>query len=230
MQKPESKWKQISVPPIITQDLFDECRLILEEQELKRKPARKPLNTFAGILFCGTCDSKMYKASDSQKYICKGCKKTRIHSSNIEDIYFEKLKSYLLSESESEKKSPGKDPLIKKNEDLLQSIISKSNILKSEMENLKKQKAREKISEKDFQILFKRKNEHYKNLENQIPEIEAEIDFQKIQSLSNETTLTEAQEICNQWPLLPVEEKHLIVEQLTEKITVHQEDVIIKFK
>ena len=39
----------------------------------KKKPAKKPMHLFTGIVFC-SCDNKMYIPSGGTKYACTKCK------------------------------------------------------------------------------------------------------------------------------------------------------------
>ena len=64
-------------------------------------------------------------------------------------------------------------------------------------------------------------------IEENIPELQAEIDFLKIQYLSSNQVLHEAKDLYSRWPQLTPEEKRKIVESITERIVVGKEDVTI---
>jgi len=66
-----------------------------------------------------------------------------------------------------------------------------------------------------------------KQIEDRIPELQAEIDFLKIQYLSSDQILQEAKDLYSRWPELTSEEKRKIVENITEKIIVGKDDVTI---
>ncbi|HEY2721464.1 MAG TPA: hypothetical protein VGI82_07055, partial [Chitinophagaceae bacterium] len=70
-------------------------------------------------------------------------------------------------------------------------------------------------------------NERLAQLKIQVPELEAEIDFLKIQYLSADTVLTEAKNLYDRWPTLPFEEKRTIVEVITDKLTIGKSDIHI---
>ena len=58
--KPEKDWIFHEVPPIISEELWDECNAILTQQAGKKvKPTRKPIQLFGGNTFCH-CGGKMY--------------------------------------------------------------------------------------------------------------------------------------------------------------------------
>ena len=66
-------------------------------------------------------------------------------------------------------------------------------------------------------------------LTEQLPQLEAEIDFLKIQQLSSSSVLSEAKDLYNRWPTTPPEERRSIVEAITTSITIGKEDISFKF-
>jgi len=80
---------------------------------------------------------------------------------------------------------------------------------------------------KSFGRYHKPLEERAKQLENQIPDLQGEIDFLRIQYLSSDQILNEAKDLYSRWKDLTPEEKQKIVENITEKIIIGQEDVTI---
>jgi hypothetical protein len=77
--------------------------------------------------------------------------------------------------------------------------------------------------------------EHHRPLEerltqitDQLPELEAEIAFLKVENESSDTVLQEARTLYEKWPTMLMEEKRTIVETITESITLEGEDISIK--
>lgn len=62
--------------------------------------------------------------------------------------------------------------------------------------------------------------ERVRQLEDQIPELQGEIDFLKIQRLSGDQILTEARDLHSRWPDLDRDEKRRVIEQITNQIKV----------
>ena len=71
--------------------------------------------------------------------------------------------------------------------------------------------------------------EQFLQVQKSIPELEAEIDFLKIQSLSTDTIINEAKSLYHAWESLPFEEKRSIVELITERIIIDKEDITVSF-
>jgi site-specific DNA recombinase len=69
--------------------------------------------------------------------------------------------------------------------------------------------------------------ERSRQIEDQIPELQAEIDFLKIQYMSSDEILSEAKDLYSRWPSLNKEEKRRIIETITEKIIIGKKDIEI---
>jgi site-specific DNA recombinase len=66
-----------------------------------------------------------------------------------------------------------------------------------------------------------------KQLEEHLPELEAEVDFLKIEYLSSETVLSGAKDLYNNWVSMPFEEKRNVVELITNNLIVGKGDISI---
>jgi site-specific DNA recombinase len=61
----------------------------------------------------------------------------------------------------------------------------------------------------------------------ELPKLQAEVDFLKINKLSADDILHEACTLYDRWPKLPTEEKRKIVECLVEKIVIGDGEIDI---
>ena len=226
--KPESEWVTITCPAIVTEDLWDECNKILDQQETKRKPTKKTVHLFTGILFCG-CGHKMLVPSDSKKYICNGCKKSRISKEDIEDIYYENLKSFLLNDSDIEKFLSKADATISEKEKQLQNLNQEKKRLQFEMDKLVKLHLEGQIPKDGFGNYYNPLDKQMKQIEATIPEVQAEVDFMKIEYLNSDSIIHEAQNLYDRWKTLEPDGKRTIVEQITDCITIGGDEIKIKF-
>jgi len=83
------------------------------------------------------------------------------------------------------------------------------------------------LSKVDFATIYKPVELQLRQIEDQLPELEAEIDFLKIQSISNDTIIQDAKDLYARWPELPFEEKRSIIETITERIVVDVDTINI---
>ncbi|MGB2867190.1 MAG: hypothetical protein WBD36_01965 [Bacteroidota bacterium] len=69
--------------------------------------------------------------------------------------------------------------------------------------------------------------ERFHQIESQIPELQGEVDFLKIQFLSSDEIFNEAKDLYTRWPNLSQEEKRKIMETVTDSIIIGKTDVSI---
>jgi site-specific DNA recombinase len=63
----------------------------------------------------------------------------------------------------------------------------------------------------------------------EIPKLEAEIARMKVNNLSAEEVVSEAEELYARWPKLPVDKRRNIVETIVEKIVIGKGEIDITF-
>ena len=224
--KPKEEWVYTKVEPIVSEELWNQCNAILDEQEKKNKrPARKTRHLFAGFVFC-TCGQKMYVPSSSPKYTCFKCR-NKISTAALEEIFHHQLKDFFFSSKEIENYLNKADEAIKEKERLLEATEKEKQRILKEREKVYRAYINDEIDVKTFGRQFRPLEKRLEQIEDKIPEIQAEIDFLKIQYLSSDQILNEAKNLYSRWPALTFEEKRKIVENITEKIIVGEEDVTI---
>ena len=226
--KPESDWVTITCPAIVTEDLWEECNKILDQQEKKKKPTKKTVHLFTGILFC-ECGHKMLVPSDGKKYICNGCRKNRIAKDDLEEIYYENLNSFLLKDSDIEKFLSKADLVIAEKERQLQTLNQDKKHLQGEMDKTMQLYLAGQIAKDNFGTYFNPFDVQLKQIEHTIPEIQAEVDFMKIEYLNSDAIISEAQSLYDRWKTLENDGKRTIVEQITDCITIGGDEIKIKF-
>jgi hypothetical protein len=64
-------------------------------------------------------------------------------------------------------------------------------------------------------------------IEQQLPELEAEIDFLKIQRINTEVVLTKTKDLYTNWENMSFEDKRNIVELITEHIVIQNDTIDI---
>jgi hypothetical protein len=85
------------------------------------------------------------------------------------------------------------------------------------------------ISGGGFRDLYGPAEERLRQLNSELPKLEAEVDFLKINRLSATDVLHEANSLDERWPSLPTPDKRRIVETIIEKIVIGHGGIDISF-
>jgi len=86
------------------------------------------------------------------------------------------------------------------------------------MDKLVKLYLDDQIPKDGFGLKYKPLDERAKQIENQIPAVQAELDFLNIQFLSSDQILHEAKDLYSRWPALEETEKRRIIQCITDRI------------
>ena len=224
--KPESEWIYTTVEPIVSKEAWEECNRILDEQKKKVVPkSRPPVYLFTGFVSC-SCGDKMKVPSKCKSYICKKCK-NKINIDDLESIFQEQLKSFVFSSEDIQRYFEKTDEALQEKVDLLQTIENEAKKLRDEMNQIVRLYLDEVMTKEAVGTHYKPLEERLKQINDLRPQLQAEIDFLKIQRLSQDEVVYEAKNLQDHWPSLTFEDKRKIVETITENITVSQDDITI---
>jgi site-specific DNA recombinase len=80
-----------------------------------------------------------------------------------------------------------------------------------------------------FGRFYKPLEERAKQLEADVPRLEAQIDIAKVNSLSTEEVASSAQDLSARWPKMPTDDKRRIVEMIVEEMKVGKGEIAITF-
>ena len=224
--KPESDWIHLAVEPIVSEELWLACTAFLDTQRTARKRvAKRPVHLFAGFIECA-CGGKMYVPSNMPKYVCYSCR-NKMPVDAMEDIFREQIRHFSFSSDEIAGYLDQADAAVHEKIALLESLQSESRKLATETEKLYSLYQSDNISKEAFGGRFFSLDERRKQLDEEMPRLEAQIDVMKISRLSREEMMQGAETLYERWPSLPFEEKRGIVESITEQITIGDGDVDI---
>jgi site-specific DNA recombinase len=84
---------------------------------------------------------------------------------------------------------------------------------------------KEEMSARGFGERYKPLEQRLEQIEEEIPRLQGEIDFMKIQLISSNEIFSEAKDRYQRWSDLRKQEKRKIVESITEKITIGKDEV-----
>jgi site-specific DNA recombinase len=88
--KPKEDWVYVRNEPIISEEIWEACNQILDEQEKQEIPrSRRGVKLFSGITYC-YCGERMYMPSNSPKYICSQCH-NKIPQGDLEEVFRKQL-------------------------------------------------------------------------------------------------------------------------------------------
>jgi len=225
--KPKAEWIYTSAPAIVSEELWDECNRIMDEQLTKnKKPTKKAIHLFTGLAFC-ECGGRMYVPSNSPKYICFKCR-NKIVMSDLETVFHEQLKSFFFSDTEIRNHLDKADTLIVEKEELLKTLTDESRQVQSDMDGVVQLHLKGEIPAEGFRRHYEPLDTRLTQINNRIPELQAELDFLKIQLLSSDQILHEAKDLYSRWASLDLTEKRKIIETITERITIGKTDINIQ--
>jgi len=224
--KPESEWVYLEVEPIVSEELWQECNNYLDAQRSMLKRITKPtVYLFSGLTYC-ICGTKMYVPSNSPKYTCKDCR-NKIPIDDLEAVFHEQIKNFLVSDQEIANHLEQANEVVKEKVELLTVLEKDSNKLILEIDKLYDLYQSGMIDKHGFGVKYKPLVVRRDQLDNQIPELQAEIDILKISHLSQETAIEEARDVHSRWPTLSNEEKRRIIESIVERITIGDGEIEI---
>lgn len=161
----------------------------------------------------------MYVPSNTPKYVCYRCR-NKIPIVDLEAVFHEQLKTFFFSPDEIARNLQEADSVIKEREALLSVLEDEQRKLEQEIDKLYDLYLAGEIPKEGFGKKYRPLEERFKQLDDQIPALQGEVDFLKIQYLSSDEIVSEAQDLYTRWPELTNEEKRRIVETITDSIIV----------
>lgn len=226
--KPESDWVLCDVDAIVPEELWTQCNAILDARRHvnAKKPGKRPVHLFAGLVVCH-CGPKMYVPSKTAKYVCKTCH-NKIPIVDLENIYHEQLRNFLLSSEELTRYVSDAESTIAANEGLLDTLVHERRKLEQELDRLFDLHRTGEIPTQGFGDRYRPLHERLNQIHEEIPRLQADTDFVRINFLSGDQVFHEAQTLAERWPDLTLPERRQIVEVITEQIIVGKGDVTIE--
>ena len=88
---------------------------------------------------------------------------------------------------------------------------------------------KEQISGDGFRDLYGPAEARFKQLQAELPKLEAEVDFLKVNKLSADDIVRESAKLHERWPSMPLDDKRRIVEALIEKIVIGEGEIDITY-
>jgi site-specific DNA recombinase len=222
--RPESEWGALPVEAIVSEELWNQCHQVLEDQEknIKRR-GKAPAQLFAGLAIC-TCGHRMYVKNNTPKYVCRNCL-NKISIVDLETIAYEELKAFFSVPEQVAAHLQNAHKNRAEKEALLQTHRAEIQKVRDEMNRTHRLYIDGQITSQGFGQFYKPAEERLNQLLAELPRLEAEVAHLTVTDLSVEEVTSEAKRLYTQWPVLPLENKRSIVESIVEKITIGQGEI-----
>ena len=226
--KPESEWGTVECEAIVSEELWNQVNQIIEEQSRGwKRPGKAPVQVFSGLAHC-TCGEKMYVRSKSPKYFCRKCC-NKIPINDLESIVHGELKAFFAQPERIAVHLEKSGRNRSEKESLLTSHQQEIQKVRDEMGRTHRLYQEGQITSQGFGQFYKPAEARLNQLTSELPKLEAEVDFLKVNQLSADDILHEASTLYDRWPSMPTAEKRKIAESLIEKIVIGDSQIDITF-
>ncbi len=224
--KPEHEWVLTPVDPLISEELWQKCNDSLEARKTKlARPAKRVTHLFAGLAFC-ECRKKMYVPTNSPKYVCTGCR-NKIPIVDLEAVFLDELKNYLLSPDKVGAYLKAANTTIGEKTQLLDTLRSELQKVKQQAEQTYQLYLKQGLTVEQFKEIYQPLDARKRELEEEIPHVEAEVDLLRIDGLSSEQIMAEASDLHSRWPKMNHDERRRIIELLVKNVTIGHGEITL---
>lgn len=225
--KPESDWVYHPCDRLIPDELWDDVNAILDARRASgTRPTKRVVHLFAGKAFC-ECGGKLYvNTSNKSRYVCQACR-NKIPVVDLEGIIHEQLRTYAVSPDEVRKHLEAASDLVLQKEELIGVLEAERNKITKQQNTLIDLYQAGSLAKEDFGPRYQPLADRLRQIDEELPALEASRDVLKINSLSTEEVMSAATDLHARWPTLSREEQRSIVEAIFERITVGKDEVSI---
>jgi site-specific DNA recombinase len=208
--------------------MWHQTSVILEAQSKDyAKPAKLPVRLFGSLTRCH-CGHKMYVPSGSRKYTCKKCRNS-ISEEDLDAIFYEELKAYFSAPERLASHLAEAQKTLFDRQNRITTHQGEIQRVREEMKRTHRLYLDGHIPLENFGSYHKPLEEQLRQLQDELPKLEAELTHLQIHELSADEVMREARELYQRWPTLPVPDKHKIIEAVAEGVTIGKDEITIHF-
>ena len=168
----------------------------------------------------------MYARHDSPKYLCRKCN-NKLPITDLESIFHEQLKGFLSDPkrltadiNQAKKNLTEKEQLLANHQQAVQKV-------REEIRKMRELFLAGEITPQGHGEFYKPAEERLNQLVAELPMLQADIDVLKVNQLSAEDIMAEADTLYDRWPKLPIDDRRKIAEAVCEKIVIGKDDIDI---
>jgi site-specific DNA recombinase len=224
--KPESEWGKVECEPIVSEEVWNQANQLLEEQ-LKswRKPGRLPVQIFGNLAHC-KCGNKMYVRSNSPKYVCRACH-NKIPIVDLDGIVREELKGFFADTNRINQHLQTAKHNLEEKQAALTAHELEIQTIREGMNRTHRLYLDGHVTGQGFADFYKPAEVRLNLLVAELPKLQAGVDVSKVNTLSADEVLSEAQTLYDRWPNMTTDEKRQIAESLIEKLVIGDGEIDI---
>lgn len=226
--KPPEEWVITACPAVVDEDTWRQCNAILDDQlQKRRKTGPKAKHLLAGYVYC-ECGQKMYVFHENNVYACKPCK-NRIPAADLDGIYLGELNNYVVSEMDFNSYLDRAEATLKEREVLYKGMATEAERVRKRMDDLVRMRLDGELTKDAFAAHHRPLEEQLSQIHEQMPKVQADIDFLKVQHLSSDSVFREAKGLHEKWGTMEFEERRAVIEAVTESIRIGKDEISFKF-
>lgn len=224
--KPTEQWILVDCPAIVSEELWSECNMFLDQQRKKLKRAgRTAEHLLSGYVHCG-CGRPMYVFTNSPSYTCPDCK-IKILISDLDEIYHAQLKDVFYAESDSTNYREHIETALSEKAALLQTMSKEAGGIEEKMNALVGMRVNKELDPDDFTRYYHPLKERFDRMAKPLADLQDEISSLQKQAENAELIVAGAKDLYSRWPDMPFEDRRTIVEAITKQIIIESEDITV---
>lgn len=170
----------------------------------------------------------MYVRAGSPKYVCRACC-NKIPITDLEGIVRDELKAFFGQHDRVSRHLEEADRNLAEKTALLDAHQKEIAKVREEMRQTHQLYLKQQISGDGFRDLYTPAEERKNQLETELPKLQAEVDFLKVNKLSADDVVHESATPHERWSSMPTEDKRKVLEALIEKVVIGESDIDITY-
>lgn len=227
--KPEHEWVLTPVEAIVSEELWQKCNDNLEARKTKlARPAKRVAHVFAGLTMC-ECGKKMYVPSNSPKYVCTSCR-NKIPITDLESVFLDELRNYLVSPDKVAAYMKAANATIGEKIQLLETMRGEMQKVKQQADQTYQLYLQHGLTVDQFKDIYQPLDARRRQIEEDIPRVEAEVDLLRIDEISSDQIMSEAHDFHSRWPAMNTEERRRIVELIVKSIVIGHGEITLNLR